>query len=229
MQNGPHDVGGVRGFGAVDPSPDDAAYPEGWEGACIAGIIAAIGAGAFNVDEFRARIEELPPAAYWSMGYYRRWFHTLERNLVLHGTLTEREIAARVEELSGGGAEPPRRDDPELFAAIDELLDHGAPLHREVPKPPLFAAGDRVRTKRLEVNRPGEEHTRLPGYAQGRSGVVERQYPAMTLPDANVRHEDVAEYVYAVSFAASDLWPDGDSRTRVSADLFESYMEPEEG
>jgi hypothetical protein len=51
----------------------------------------------------------------------------------------------------------------------------------------------------------------------------------MTLPDANVRHEDVAEYVYAVSFAASDLWPDGDSRTRVSADLFESYIEPEEG
>ncbi len=228
MQNGPHDVGGVKGFGAVDPTPDDAAYPEGWEGRCIAAIIASIGGGAFNVDEFRARIEELPPAAYWSMGYYRRWFHTLERNLLVHGTLTREQIGERLESLAAGHVDGGHREDPELLAAIDGLLRHGAPLHREVSDPPRFAPGDRVRTRRRPVERLGEQHTRLPGYAQERTGVVERSYPAMTLPDASAERDERAEYVYAVSFAASDLWPDGDPRTRVSVDVFESYIDPEE-
>lgn len=228
MHNGPHDVGGVQGFGPVDPAPDLVAYPEGWEGRCIAAIIASVGGGAFNVDEFRARIEELPPAAYWSMGYYRRWFHTLERNLVVHGTLTEEQIEERLEAVAAGAGEPPARDDPELLAAIDEIIEHGGPLHREVPDPPRFAPGDRVRTRRLPIERLGEQHTRLPGYAQERSGIVERQYPAMVLPDANVVRDERAEYVYAVSFAASDLWPDGDPRSRVSVDVFESYIELEE-
>jgi nitrile hydratase beta subunit len=228
MQNGPHDVGGVKGFGPIDTTPDTAAYPEQWEGRCVAAIIGAIGGGAFNVDEFRARIEELPPAAYWSMGYYRRWYHTLERNLLVHGTLTAEEIAERMDAVAADGDGLPQRDDPALMEAIEGLLEHGAPLHREAGAPPRFAVGDRVRTRRIEVERLGEQHTRLPGYAQERSGIVERQYPAMTLPDANVRGEDRAEYLYAVSFAASDLWPDGDPRSRVSADLFESYLEPEE-
>lgn len=229
MHNGPHDVGGVRGFGPVQPEGDGPAYPEGWEGRCIAAIIASIGGEAFNVDEFRARIEELPPAAYWSMGYYRRWFHTLERNLVVHGALTEEQITERLEALAAGDAAMPAREEPEMLAAIDELIEHGAPLHREVPDPPRFAPGDRVHTRRMTIERLGEQHTRLPGYAQQRGGIVEHQYPAMVLPDANVQGDERAEYVYAVSFAASDLWPDGDPRSRVSVDVFESYIEPEEG
>jgi nitrile hydratase len=95
-----------------------------------------------------------------------------------------------------------------------------------VPDPPRFEPGDRVRTRRRPVERLGEQHTRLPGYAQERSGVVERSYPAMSLPDASAERDERAEYVYAVSFAASDLWPDGDPRSRVSVDVFESYIDP---
>jgi nitrile hydratase len=228
MHNGPHDVGGVQGFGAVDPTSEESAYPEGWEGRCIGAIIGAIGAGAFNVDEFRARIEELPPAAYWSMGYYRRWLHTLERNLILHGTIAREQIDERIAALADGSfASAPARDE-RMLAAIGDLIEHGAPLHVRAAEAPRFEIGDRVRTRRIAIGELGREHTRLPGYVQGRSGVVVRRYPAMHLPDASVRGEDRVEHVYAVSFAASDLWSDGDPRSRVSVDVFESYIEREE-
>ena len=45
MHNGPHDVGGARGFGPVDPTPDAVAYPEGWEGRCVGAVIGAIAGG----------------------------------------------------------------------------------------------------------------------------------------------------------------------------------------
>ncbi|MCW2952091.1 MAG: Cobalt-containing nitrile hydratase subunit beta [Conexibacter sp.] len=224
VRNGPHDLGGAPGFGPIDPRPDAELYPEGWEGRCIGAIVATMAAGAYNVDEWRARMEELPAAAQFAMGYYRRWFYTLERNLVLHDVLREAEIDARAAALGEGAPPPPRRRDPELLAAIERLLREGAPLARELAVPPRFAVGARVRTRRILVERRGEQHTRMPGYVQDRRGVVERRYPAMTLPDASVRGEDRAEFLYAVSFAASDLWPDGAADVRVSADLFESYL-----
>jgi nitrile hydratase beta subunit len=250
VRNGPHDLGGVSGFGPIDRTPDTAAYPEGWEGRCIAAIVATMAGGAYNVDEFRARIEELPPAAHFAMGYYRRWFHSLERNLLTHGVLTREEIAARQEEIGAGGqgvarggeaaarggeaaarggtADADDRRDPGLLATVEALLRDGGPLVRELDAAPRFAVGDRVRTRRIVVERLGEQHTRLPGYAQERCGVVECRYPPMTLPDASVAGEDRADFLYAVSFAAADLWLDGEPGVRVSADLFESYLEAEE-
>jgi nitrile hydratase len=161
----------------------------------------------------------------------------MERNLALHGILSQAEIAARAEELAREGGDgsgdggstgaAADRSDPQLLATVEALLRDGGPLVRELDGEPRFAVGDRVRTRRIVVQQLGEQHTRLPGYAQERVGVVERRYPPMTLPDANVAGEDRADFLYAVSFAASDLWPDGAPDVRVSADLFESYLEPE--
>jgi nitrile hydratase len=227
--NGPHDIGGALGFGPVDRTPDTAAYPEGWEGWCIGLVVATQAAGLYDVDRWRARIEELPPAAHFAMGYYRRWAHGMERNLVLTGTLSPLEIAQRMEALAAGEAQVDSgREDPELLASIEDLIREGAPLLGELDAPPRFAVGDRVRTRRLVVERPGEQHTRLPGYAQERPGVVEVVHPPMTLPDSRVAGEERVEHLYAVTFAASDLWPDGDPSVRVSSDLWESYLEPEE-
>jgi nitrile hydratase len=227
---GTHDIGGRAGFGSVDRTPDAALYPEGWEGRCIAAIIATMAGGLYNVDEWRARIEELPPAAHFAMGYYRRWFHTLERNLTLHDVLTTAEIDARAQALARGEADPaPDREDPEQLAMIEALLRDGAPLVRPASAPPRFAVGDRVRTRRIVVERPGVQHTRLPGYLQERVGVVERVHPPMTLPDANVHGVDRVDHLYAVAFSASDLWPDAEPGVRVSGDLFETYLDPEEG
>ncbi len=86
-----------------------------------------------------------------------------------------------------------------------------------------------MRTRRIAIERRGEQHTRLPGYAQERPGVVEIVHPPMLLPDANVGGEERVEHLYAVRFAAGELWPDGASGATVCADLFESYLVPEEG
>jgi nitrile hydratase len=228
VQNGPHDTGGAREFGAIDRTLDAKAYPEGWEGRCAGALIAAITAGIFNADEMRARIEEIPSAAYWSMGYFRRWQHTLERNCILKGTFTEQEIADRAEALAAGEAEFVDRDDPEFLQMVIDLIEHGAPLHVDIDRPPRFTVGDRVRTRRIVVEERGSHHTRLPGYAQEKPGIVERCYPAMPLSDARAEGRDEADYVYSVSFAASALWPDGDAVSRVSVDVFESYIDPEE-
>ena len=228
MQNGPHDVGGRRGFGAIDISPEGDAYPEGWEGRCAGALITAIAVGVFNADEMRARIEELPPAAYWSMGYYRRWQHTLERNLVLKGTLTEQEIAARTEALASSAVNAVDRHDAELLKTVNDLIEHGAPLQLEVDRTRRYSVGDRVRTRRIVLGQRGSQHTRLPGYVHEKVGIVERCYPAMPFPDARAEGREGADYVYAVSFAAVDLWSDGDPMSRVSVDVFESYIDPED-
>jgi hypothetical protein len=68
-------------------------------------------------------------------------------------------------------------------------------------------------------------HTRLPRYARGRIGVVERVQPAAPLPDDNARRivPPRVEPVYTVRFTAADLWGEG-SHT-VTVDLWESYLE----
>jgi len=231
MSNGPHDVGGMRELGPVDPgSADEPVWPEGWEPACVAAILQSIGSGWFNVDQFRARMEELPDSAYWAMGYYRRWLYTLERNIVLGGRLSTAEIDDRMRALAHGDYEPPAVDgDPALVEGIEALIREGGPIFRPAPAPPRFAVGDRVRTRVTDVERRGEQHHRTPGYAQGKEGIVEVVHPALPLPDASVAGEEVGEHVYAVSFAASDLWSDGDPRSRVSFDAYESYLQPVEG
>ncbi len=85
----------------------------------------------------------------------------------------------------------------------------------------LFSPGDRVRVSRTDP----PYHTRLPRYARGALGtVVERQgcYP---LPDRRARLLAAEpEPVYAVRFAAAELFGEGDHT--VTVDLWESYLRP---
>ncbi|MGW0734167.1 SH3-like domain-containing protein [Streptomyces sp. NPDC002851] len=86
-----------------------------------------------------------------------------------------------------------------------------------------FAPGDRVRT--LAHDPP--HHTRLPRYARGKTGTVVE--PEGRHPLADLRAQGLAdaaapaEQVYAVRFAARDLWGAGDHH--VVLDLWESYLE----
>jgi nitrile hydratase len=70
-------------------------------------------------------------------------------------------------------------------------------------------------------------HTRLPQYARGRRGVVERLHRPALLPDTNVgpvsRDWDP---VYAVRFESRELWgEDGRTGDAVVLDVFERYLE----
>jgi nitrile hydratase subunit beta len=220
----PQDLGGHKGFGAVAVEPDEPVYHERWEGTVIAGILATMMAGLYNVDQFRAGIDDLEPLSYISIGYYRRWLHTLEVNCRNAGVFSAEELEARLAQIAERPDAPlARRDDPTLVRALRELVEQGASNARPVSRVPRFQPGDRVRGRRF----PDARHVRIPGYAQGRVGTVHVVHDAFVFPDSNLRNEgENPEHVYTVRFRASDLWPDGDDSATVLVDLWESYLEP---
>lgn len=86
-----------------------------------------------------------------------------------------------------------------------------------------FRPGDRV----LVTQRDPIGHTRAPRYVRGRVGSIVEQQGDQVLPDSAVGAEAVrsAQPVYAVRFAASDLFGDGDGDHSVTVNLWESYLE----
>jgi nitrile hydratase subunit beta len=82
-----------------------------------------------------------------------------------------------------------------------------------------FAAGARVRARTADP----DGHTRLPRYARGHVGEVVEVRPTWQLPDEAVRGVVRAEPVYAVRFAAAELW--GSGSHSVTIDMWESYLE----
>lgn len=84
---------------------------------------------------------------------------------------------------------------------------------------PRFAAGARVRARGTDP----DGHTRVPRYVRGHTGEVLAVRGCWALPDLVVRGVSRREPVYAVRFAAADLWGGG-SHT-VTLDLWESYLE----
>jgi nitrile hydratase len=101
------------------------------------------------------------------------------------------------------------------------------PFLREPGRAPAFRTGDRVRTR----NHQPSGHTRLPGYARARRGVVARVHPTCVFPDTNAHGlGEAPQPVYAVRFEGRELWGEGaEPGSCVCVDLFESYLEPDPG
>jgi nitrile hydratase subunit beta len=93
-----HDIGGMRGFGAVDPDDDEhLAFHEGWE-ARIFGVVRALRQNRVcTPDEWRHAVERLPPATYLSTSYYERWVLAAERIAVEKGVLQAGQVDALLE------------------------------------------------------------------------------------------------------------------------------------
>jgi len=87
-----------------------------------------------------------------------------------------------------------------------------------------FNLGDRVRTR---LKNP-EGHTRLPAYLRGRIGRIERVVGAFSFSDERAAGHTAAkpQTLYTVCFAGRDVWGDDAQAATISADLFESYLEP---
>ena len=92
--NGVHDMGGMDGFGKVDPEPDEPVFHAPWEGRVMAMNRAMGAAGAYNIDMSRFSLESLPPTDYLGSSYYRKWFLGLERRLVALGYVDADEVAS---------------------------------------------------------------------------------------------------------------------------------------
>ena len=207
--NGVHDMGGMHGFGPVRPEPDGPPWHAPREGRVLAMQLRTSG-HLFHLHEFRHAIERMPAARYLDAGYYERWLTALETVLVERGVVSAEELAA------GRALSPAPAPAP-------------APSRSAEDRPPLrprFRPGEIVRAR--NVHPAG--HTRLPRYVRGRRGVVRSAHGPFLLPDTNAAllSRDW-EPVYAVEFAAGELWGDGrPDRDAVCVDLWESYLTAEE-
>ena len=205
--NGAADLGGMMGFGPVEPEPEDERFHADWERRAFALTLAMAAARRWSIDTARSVRESLPPGEYLTSSYYAIWTKGLERLLADTGLLG-----------ADGGVTPWSPDDARAaFAA-------GSPYDRSVTVPARFGVGDAVRTK---VMHPAG-HTRLPRYARGKAGVVERVHGVHVLPDANAHGRgEQPQWLYAVRFAGTELWgPDADPGLTVAIDAWESYLEP---
>jgi nitrile hydratase len=95
---------------------------------------------------------------------------------------------------------------------------------REATQPARFAAGDAVRTRAGRV----PHHTRLPGYAAGKRGVVERVHGVHVYADAHAQGlGEQPQWLYTVAFDGAELWgTDAAPGLAVSIDAWEPYLEP---
>lgn len=217
--NGPHDLGGLHGFGPVAPEPGEPYFHAEWEKRAL-GVTLSCGAfGAWSIDESRHARESIPPATYLSASYYEIWIRALETLLERHGFVSAAELAEG--RMLEKGAEPKRVLKAEMVPAV---LARGGPCDRPLDTMPRFAAGARVRTRNL--NPP--THTRLPRYARDKVGVVEAVQGSFVFPDdsAHGRGEN-PQWVYTVVFDGAEIWGEGvEPGLTVSIDAWESYLEP---
>ena len=94
--NGPHDMGGMHGFGRVEPEANEPVFHADWEGTVFAAAAArSASRGLFNIDEFRHGIERMPPADYLPPATTSAGSAPLERILVEKGILTAQELPRR--------------------------------------------------------------------------------------------------------------------------------------
>jgi nitrile hydratase len=215
--NGVHDMGGMHGFGKVEPDADEHPFHALWEGRVLAMQRALRFANAWNIDMSRDAIERQPPRRYLAASYYERWLMAMELNAVEKGLIDADELAA-------GRALRPGR----LVAHTMTQDDLRRPLTRgSFSRPPSqearFKPGDRVRMK--NINPP--THTRLPRYVRGHAGVIEAVRGCHVFPDSVVTgHGEDPQWLYTVVFNGRELWgAHADPTTKVSVEAFEPYLE----
>ena len=87
-----NDVGGMQGFPPIEHESDDAPFHADWEAHVFAMNRALLGAGVYNLDEFRDAIESMAPAEYLAASYYERWFHAIRTLLERKGVIGAGEL-----------------------------------------------------------------------------------------------------------------------------------------
>jgi nitrile hydratase len=216
--DGVHDMGGMHGFGPMQPETDEPVFHEEWEGRLYA---MRVSAPLANPGNLRQHIERMAPGQYLNSSYYEKWLHAWTQILLENGALTEEELRDREALLARDSAAPlPRREDPAQARQALERLRRPQPLQRQADIQPCFRIGDLVQTRHFHPI----GHTRLPRYARGKKGEVVNYYGIQDFPD-----EDSAPRVqplYAVRFAARELWGESaEAGSAVYLDMWESYLE----
>lgn len=214
------DLGGQAGHGRVQPEREGELFHAAWEPRALALTLAMGATGSWNIDQSRSVRETLP--AYAQLSYYQIWIAALQRLMEQRGQITTDEITA------ARALQPPPPVKRVLRAAdVPAVLAKGSSTTRPVtPDTPAarFAVGDRVRTRAHAV----PHHTRLPAYARGKCGTVERVHGLHVFADAHAQGlGEQAQCLYTVVFDGTELWgAEADAHQRVSVDAWETYLEP---
>ncbi|MFW8636325.1 nitrile hydratase subunit beta [Cribrihabitans pelagius] len=220
-----HDIGGRFGDGPVTPEPEEApVFAEDWHARALAITLACGALGQWNIDTSRHARERLSPKDYTRFTYYEKWIAALADLLVEKGVLTRADLEGK------GTAGLHTLAEKALKAAdVKTMLAKGGPANRSGGPAPRFSLGQAVRARLPAGNRliPGG-HSRLPRYAAGAAGYIQRLHGSHVLPDRNAHGlGEAPEPLYAVRFSASTLWPHPENpEDDVVLDIWQSCLEP---
>jgi nitrile hydratase beta subunit len=179
-----------------------------WEPRVMALVVAMGPTGVSNIDMNRAARETLPD--YRNLSYYEIWLAALEKLLLQEGVL---------------GRAPPAPLEVMRANRAAATIAKSTPYSRKPPHPACYALGGKVRT----VAAIPTHHTRLPAYARGKVGIIERIHGVHVFPDTNASGlGESPQWLYTVAFDAKELWGDQEPQQRatISVDAFEPYLEP---
>ena len=217
--DGVHDLGGMDGFGPVEPERDEPVFHSEWEARVLAMTRAMGAASGWTIDMQRFAREQISPPLYLAASYYQRWFLATRQMLLDDGLIDAEEVAA------GHAMTPaaPLKRGPFKLADVPRVMSRGK-FDRTASAPARFKIGERVRTKNIHPR----THTRLPRYARGHIGVVERIQGCHVFPDVAAKGEgEQPQWLYTVVFDGRELWgPDADPTLKISIEAFEPYLDP---
>jgi len=215
--NGIHDMGGMHGFGPVVAETDEPVFHEPWHGRVFALRMACAFHRRWNADMGRYARERMPPAEFLSASYYERGLYALEVVLVESGLLSPEELVtgdATAKAEVSAVLEP---------GAVAEIVRTRRKARVDMEVSPRFKVGDRVITS----NAQPLGHTRLPRYARGRQGVIDRDHGVFTFADTHAMKRDrKPQHLYSVRFAAAELWgSEASPRDGIYLDLWDDYLQ----
>jgi hypothetical protein len=161
-----------------------------------------------NEPVFHATWEQRVFALRLACIYHRKWNGNMNRYAVERMPATGRADVAGVLGIDG----------------LDALLRNRIRARREEDVPPKFKAGDTVMAR----NHHPLGHTRLPRYARGRRGVIDRDFGVFIFPDSSAMTGDSKpQHLYNVRFAARELWGDtASARDSVYVNLWDDHLDP---
>ncbi len=217
--NGVHDMGGMHGMGPIQYERNEPVFHARWE-ARVYALARAVGAWRkWNIDASRHQRELIPPAEYLRMSYYEKWIAGLVELLVKSGLATRAELESG-RPVSGS----PQVIPPLTADKVPPMIAKGAPASRNVPAVARFQTGQRVRARNIHP----VGHTRLPRYARGKLGTIDRDHGVFVFPDTNAHFlGEKPQHVYSVRFAARELWGEQAApHDTVYIDLWDDYLEP---
>lgn len=222
--DGVHDLGGRHGLGAINPEDDEPVFHYDWERSVLVMFPAMAMAGAFNLDQFRSGMEQIPPAEYLSATYYEHWMHAMIHYGTEAGIFDPDDLERRTQHYLDHPEEgAPKAAKPEMVETLRQLIPQGDEYRRETDREAKFAVGDTVRV-RPDVS---TTHTRRAGYVRGRVGEIVARHGAYVYPDSNALGlgED-PHHLYTVKFSSKELWGDepGAANSVVHIDLWEPYL-----